>query len=85
MRTIMAMLIALLAPLYAIGQTTAEKHYTEDNPLVYEDAWDLWPYVFLNDHGEPGGFNVDMLTELFRELNIPFVIKLKPTMEALED
>ena len=85
MRTILAMLIALLTPLYAIGQTTAEKHYTEDNPLVYEDAWDLWPYVFLNDHGEPEGFNVDMLTELFRELNIPFVIKLKPTMEALED
>jgi len=85
MRAIVAILIALLTPLYAIGQTTAEKHYTEENPLVYEDAWDLWPYVFLNEHGEPEGFNVDMLKELFRVLNIPFEIKLKSTADALED
>lgn len=59
--------------------------YTEDNPLVYEDAWDLWPYVFLNENGEAVGYNVDLLKMIFQELDIPYVIKLKHTREALED
>ena len=27
--------------------------FDDEHPLVYEDAWDLWPYVFLNENG-PG-------------------------------
>ena len=59
--------------------------YTEEHPLIYEDAWDLWPYVFLNESGEAVGFNVDLLKMIFQELDIPYVIKLKPTKVALED
>lgn len=84
-KAVLAVIIALLLPLYAIGQQTTERRYTEEHPLVYEDAWDLWPYVFLNERGEPEGFNIDLLKELFHDLNIPYVIKLKPTLEALED
>ena len=59
--------------------------YDKEHPLVYEDAWDLWPYVFLDDDGLPAGFNVELLTLLFNELDIPFEISLKPTSQALED
>ena len=59
--------------------------YTEEHPLVYEDAWDLWPYAFLNDNGEPVGYNIDLLRLIFKELDIPFRIKLKPTQDALND
>ena len=59
--------------------------YTQENPLIYEDAWDLWPYVFLNENGVPVGYNVDLLQMIFQELEIPYVIKLKATKEALED
>ena len=59
--------------------------YTEEQPLVYEDAWDLWPYAFLNDTGEPVGYNIDLLRLIFRELDIPYKIKLKPTQDALDD
>ena len=59
--------------------------FTKEHPLIYEDAWDLWPYAFLNDKGEPVGYNVDLLKMLFNELNIPYVMKLKPTKEALND
>ena len=69
----------------SIGQPLLSRHYTEEHPLVYEDAWDLWPYVYLNERGEPEGFNIDLLKELFHDLNIPYIIKLKPTIEALED
>ena len=81
----MAIIIACMTPTYVLGQGQSGRQYTAEHPLVYEDAWDLWPYVYLNEHGEPEGFNVDLLKELFRELNIPYVIKLKPTSEALED
>ena len=39
--------------------------YTEEHPLIYEDAWDLWPYVFLNENGEAVGYNVDLLKMIF--------------------
>ena len=61
------------------------RKYTEEHPLVYEDAWDLWPYAFLNDTGEPVGYNIDMLRLIFKELDIPYKIKLKPTQDALND
>ena len=61
------------------------QQFTEEHPLVYEDAWDLWPYVFLNEHGEAVGYNVDLLKLIFRELDIPYIIRLKPTVNALED
>ena len=59
--------------------------YNEEHPLVYEDAWDLWPYVFLNENGEPDGYNIDLLKMLLKELDIPYVVKLKPTLEAQKD
>ena len=31
--------------------TDSVKVFTEEHPLIYEDAWDLWPYVFLNENG----------------------------------
>lgn len=65
--------------------TLQAREFTKENPLVYEDAWDLWPYVFLNERGQPEGYNVDMLKMIFEELGIPYVIRLKPTMEALGD
>jgi len=59
--------------------------YTKEHPLVYEDAWDLWPYAFLNEQGEPDGFNIDLLKILMEELHIPYVIKMKPVQEAFYD
>jgi signal transduction histidine kinase/ABC-type amino acid transport substrate-binding protein len=84
-KALAAIVIAVLVPLSTISQPHSQRAYTEDSPLVYEDAWDLWPYVFLDEHGQPEGYNIDILKELLRELQIPYVVKLKPTIEALED
>lgn len=59
--------------------------YTEEHPLVYEDMWDLWPYAFLNENGEPDGFNVELIRMVLGELKIPYVIKLKEKQDAFED
>ena len=84
-RVLLIVVFGVTTLLSAIGQPLQSREYTEDHPLVYEDAWDLWPYVYLNEHGEPEGFNIDLLKELFHDLKIPYVIKLKPTREALLD
>ena len=87
MNRILLILTAYLLSLTAAPaqETDSVKVFTKENPLVYEDAWDLWPYAFLNENGEPVGYNIDLLKLIFKELDIPYIIKLKPTGEALND
>jgi len=67
------------------AQSDSVKVFTEKTPLVYEDVWDLWPYSFLNDNGDPDGFNVDLIRLIMKELDIPYIIRLKPSSEAFRD
>ena len=84
-------MVVLLLSLHACWSATAQNGadtitiYNEEHPLIYEDAWDLWPYTFLNDNGEPDGYNIDLLKLIFKRLDIPYLIKLKPTVDALKD
>lgn len=78
-------LLSLLTLTSAAQPSDTTRVFTEQNPLVYEDAWDLWPYVFLNEDGEAVGYNIDLLKLIFNELDIPYIIKLKPTQAALND
>ncbi len=52
---------------------------------MYEDVWDLWPYSFLNDNGEPDGYNIDLIRLMMNRLDIPYVIKLKSADETFRD
>ena len=74
-----------LSPLTAQAQKDSTTVFTVERPLVYEDAWDLWPYTFLNENGEPDGYNIDLLKMIFKRLDIPYIIKLKPTLDAFND
>ena len=74
----------VLLPLLVQAEPQSRK-YTREHPLIYEDAWDLWPYAFLNETGKPVGYNIDLLEIIFKKLDIPFKIKLKPTQDALYD
>ena len=82
---ILSILLSATTSLSAAADDGYARAYTENAPLVYEDAWDLWPYSFINDNGEPDGFNIELLHIILKKLDIPYVIKLKPTQEALED
>ncbi len=59
--------------------------YNKEHPLVYEDVWDLWPYSYLNEQGEPEGFNIDLIRMMLNEMKIPYTIKLKQRVEAFRD
>ena len=52
---------------------------------MYEDAWDLWPYSYINDDGQPEGYNIDLIGLLMNKLNIPYVIRLKHQQQVFED
>ena len=87
-RIIAILLIALLPTGIILANKSGigyMRTYTKDAPLVYEDAWDLWPYAFLNEDGVPDGYNVELLRLIFNKLDIPYVIRLKPSREALKD
>ena len=82
----MMLLLSLhLSSSVGFAQSDSTRAYTENNPLIYEDVWDLWPYSFLNDNGDPDGFNVDLIRLLMKELDIPCEIRLKPSSEAFCD
>ena len=66
-------------------EVVKRREYTVEHPLVYEGVRDLWPYSFLTEDGQPDGFDVDLMRMLLDELNIPYVIKMKPGQEAFED
>ena len=77
-------LLAVAGASVAVPESRS-RAYTEERPLVYEDSWNLWPYTFLNEQGEPDGFSIDLLKLLLGQLKIPYVIKLKPNQEAFDD
>ena len=83
---LLLLFLCLLLPItHASAQPDETTIYTKENPLVYEDAEDLWPYSYLNDEGQPEGFNIDLVEKLLKELNIPYVVRLKPAQEAFDD
>ena len=90
MRRVITRLLLALLPVFLMvtgvaAQVEINREYTKEHPLVYEDSWDLYPYSFLNENGEPDGFNIDLMRLLLGKLDIPYRIELKATQNAYED
>ena len=81
----MLLLSVYLSLAVAFAQSDTTRVFSVNSPLIYEDVWDLWPYSFLNDNGDPDGFNVDLIRLIMKELDIPYEIRLKPSSEAFRD
>lgn len=61
------------------------REYTQEQPLIYEDAWEKWPYAFINDKGEPDGFNVELVKKMMKRLDIPYEIHLRNQQTVHDD
>lgn len=83
-RILFLWLLSVLAMPVA-AQDMQPRVYTTAQPLVYEGAQDLWPYSFLNENGQPDGYNVELVKLLLDRLAIPYVISIKPRRETLRD
>lgn len=67
------------------AQQASEKTYSDNNPLIFEDAWDYWPFAFANEEGDPKGYNVDIVKLMLERLDIPYVIRLKHYGQVKQD
>ena len=47
------------------------RKYTEEHPLIIVSDWEFPPYEFRNDHGEPDGYNIEVLNLILDELKVP--------------
>lgn len=45
----------------------------------------MWPYSFLDENGNPDGYNVELIKLLLGQLNIPYQIRMAPRMTAFKD
>ncbi|MDE6011860.1 MAG: transporter substrate-binding domain-containing protein, partial [Prevotella sp.] len=80
---IITILLVLSAPVTA--QDEQPEVHTAETRLIYEGVQDLWPYSFLNEKGEPDGFNTELIKLILNKLNIPFDIKIRPRHKVFRD
>lgn len=56
--------------------------YTKKHPLVIVGNWLFRPFSFINDHGEPDGFQVELVKNIFSNLHVPYEIRLMNWQKA---
>ena len=83
-RTVILFLSVMFACL-VFPVSARNRQYTEKNPLIYEDSRSMWPFSFINDCGEPDGFNVELVRDVMKRLGIPLSIRLSSIQSARED
>ncbi|MBP7984344.1 MAG: transporter substrate-binding domain-containing protein [Bacteroidaceae bacterium] len=70
---------------YCLPTKTIAREYTKSNPLIIEGDWEYAPYEYLNEKGEPQGFNIEILKAILEEMDIPYKIELKEWSDVLKD
>ena len=73
-------IILLLILLYVTMQGLA----TEPRKIIIRGDEAFPPYEFINDKGEPDGFNVDLTRAVMKELNLPYDLQLGDWTKALQ-
>lgn len=56
--------------------------YTKKHPLIIVGDWAFRPYSFINDHGEPDGFQIELMREIFNRMHVPYEIHLMDWHQA---
>lgn len=69
----------------ALSDLPIGMRYTENNPLVVVSDWNYPPLSYIDLQGNPAGYYVDLLKEIFSVLHIPHKIKLTDWRTAKED
>lgn len=59
--------------------------YTKKHPLVVVGDWTFKPYSFINDRGEPDGFQIELLKGIFSTMHVPYDIHLMEWKKAKKE
>ncbi len=66
--------IALLITFHLSLLTSSAKEtfgYSKEKPLIIVSDWDFQPFEFLNNEGQPSGYNIEVLDQILNRLDIP--------------
>ena len=85
----MTLIAALLTVSTAWGDAPRQKaqyqrRYDAAHPVIIVGDWDKPPYEFQDDTGKPAGTNVEIMTEILDQLDIPYKFVLKEWANALK-
>jgi len=80
MHTVLLLLTLLL---YGMpGRAAFSDRFTEKTPLIIACDWDLPPYEFFDDEGNPSGYSIELMTIILEDLEIPHKFVMKENNEA---
>ena len=60
------------------------QRYSKDTPLLIVCDWDFAPYEYSDNSGEPDGYNIELLQNIFKKIDIPCRFILKEWSEATQ-
>ena len=75
----------ILFCLLALMPTASAKDfygYTDERPLIIACDWDFRPFEFLDSHGQPAGYNIEVLGMILKRLEIPHRFVMSEWSEA---
>ena len=53
--------------------------------LIIKGDWAFPPYEFINDNGEPDGFNVELIRAIMKEVGLPYELSLEYWPDVVEE
>ena len=74
--------LALTVP--ASAATPLSEKYTVEHPLLVVCDWDLPPYEYRNDDGQPSGYDVDVLKAILDWAELPYKFIMRDGYQAVK-
>ena len=62
----------LLTCAFALSSNAADFGYTKDNPLIFGIDIDYAPMEYVDESGQPHGFDIEFTSKLMKRMGIPF-------------
>ncbi len=69
----------------SVSQNCTIKKSAQIRRIIYKGNRNFPPYEFINDKGEPDGFNVDLIKYIFERMGVQYSIELKNWSSSLSD
>lgn len=85
-RIIISLAIILMSATFCSAKTDIDKFkvFTKEHPLRVLCDWNFPPYEYLDDNGEPAGFNVEVVDRILSLMNVPHQFIMQDFEKAIK-
>ena len=86
-RIIISLAIILMSATFCSAKTDIDKFkvFTKEHPLRVLCDWNFPPYEYLDDNGEPAGFNVEVVDRILSLMNVPHQFIMQDFEKAITE